>query len=106
MDGLIHSARQKLWSVVSELATAKPAPALRVALLTYGSPGDDEAGHVVLSNARNHRMDPTVPLLVPEVNAEHLGLLRVQARRRGAGCASSSSSSSANIASGAKVARP
>jgi aspartate-semialdehyde dehydrogenase len=42
-----------------------------------------EAGHVVLSNARNHRMDPMVPLLVPEVNADHLALLRAQAKRRG-----------------------
>jgi aspartate-semialdehyde dehydrogenase len=42
-----------------------------------------EAGHVVVSNARNHRMDPAVPLLVPEVNADHLGLLRAQARLRG-----------------------
>ena len=44
-----------------------------------------DAGHVVLSNARNHRMDAAVPLLVPEVNADHLGLLRAQARRRGNG---------------------
>jgi aspartate-semialdehyde dehydrogenase len=45
-----------------------------------------DAGHVVVSNARNHRMDPAVPLLVPEVNADHLGLLRVQAKlRRGKG---------------------
>src|SRR5262245_30312138 len=48
MEGLIHAARQKIWSVVSELATAKPAPRLRVALLTYGSPGNDADGHVVL----------------------------------------------------------
>ncbi len=27
------------------------------------------AGHIVLSNARSHRMDPLVPLLIPEVNA-------------------------------------
>ena len=27
------------------------------------------AGHFVFSNARNHRMDPDVPLIVPEVNA-------------------------------------
>jgi aspartate-semialdehyde dehydrogenase len=33
------------------------------------------AGHIVLSNARSHRMDPLVPLLIPEVNAEHLALL-------------------------------
>lgn len=33
------------------------------------------AGHYVVSNAKSHRMDPDVPLLVPEVNAAHLGLL-------------------------------
>lgn len=38
MSGLINSARAKLWQIVSELATAKPAPRLRVALLTYGTP--------------------------------------------------------------------
>jgi aspartate-semialdehyde dehydrogenase len=42
-----------------------------------------DSGHVVLSNARNHRMDPMVPLLVPEVNADHLALLRAQTKRRG-----------------------
>jgi aspartate-semialdehyde dehydrogenase len=41
------------------------------------------AGHVVLSNARTHRMDPLVPLLVPEVNANHLCLLPEQRRVRG-----------------------
>ncbi len=32
-------------------------------------------GHLVVSNAKNHRMDPRVPLLIPEVNPEHLELL-------------------------------
>jgi aspartate-semialdehyde dehydrogenase len=41
------------------------------------------AGHIVLSNARTHRMDPLVPLLVPEVNAEHLCLLAAQRREKG-----------------------
>lgn len=41
------------------------------------------AGHIVLSNARSHRMDPLVPLLVPEVNAEHLSLLPHQRREKG-----------------------
>jgi len=41
------------------------------------------AGHVVLSNARSHRMDPLVPLLIPEVNADHLGVLPEQRRARG-----------------------
>ena len=41
------------------------------------------AGHVVLSNARTHRMDPLVPLLIPEVNAEHLSLLEKQRQSKG-----------------------
>src|SRR4029453_11104877 len=39
------------------------------------------AGHIVVSNARNYRMDADVPLLVPEVNAEHLALVPGQAAR-------------------------
>ena len=37
-----------------------------------------EAGHFVVSNASSHRMDPDVPLVVPEVNPDHLGLIDVQ----------------------------
>jgi aspartate-semialdehyde dehydrogenase len=36
------------------------------------------AGHLVSSNARNHRMDPLVPLVIPEVNRGHLALLERQ----------------------------
>jgi aspartate-semialdehyde dehydrogenase len=42
-----------------------------------------QAGHIVVSNSRNHRMESDVPLLVPEVNADHLQLVPVQQRRRG-----------------------
>jgi len=41
------------------------------------------AGHIVVSNARNHRMDPLVPLLIPEVNPEHLGLVALQRKAKG-----------------------
>lgn len=41
------------------------------------------AGHIVVSNARNYRMDPLVPLLIPEVNAEHLDVLAEQRRVKG-----------------------
>jgi aspartate-semialdehyde dehydrogenase len=41
------------------------------------------AGYIVVSNSRNHRMDEDVPLLVPEVNPEHLALIKVQRERRG-----------------------
>jgi aspartate-semialdehyde dehydrogenase len=40
------------------------------------------AGHIVVSNARNFRMDPLVPLLIPEVNAEHLKLVAEQRRAK------------------------
>ena len=36
------------------------------------------AGHIVVSNARNYRMEPTVPLLIPEVNADHIALAAAQ----------------------------
>src|SRR5882672_7351825 len=42
-------------------------------------------GHAVVSNARNHRMDPDVPLLIPEVNPDHLDALALQRRRTGGG---------------------
>ncbi|MCG8346218.1 MAG: aspartate-semialdehyde dehydrogenase [Chloroflexales bacterium] len=41
------------------------------------------AGHVVCSNASNHRMAPDVPLLIPEVNPDHLGLIAIQRKQRG-----------------------
>ncbi|HZI29784.1 MAG TPA: aspartate-semialdehyde dehydrogenase [Gemmatimonadaceae bacterium] len=41
------------------------------------------AGRLVLSNAKNHRMDSDVPLMIPEVNASHLALLEPQRRNRG-----------------------
>jgi aspartate-semialdehyde dehydrogenase len=41
-----------------------------------------EAGHIVVSNARNFRMDPLVPLLIPEINAEHLSLLSEQRAKK------------------------
>ena len=37
-----------------------------------------EAGHIVVSNARNYRMEADVPLLVPEINPEHLALINGQ----------------------------
>jgi aspartate-semialdehyde dehydrogenase len=42
-----------------------------------------EAGHVVVSNSKNHRMERDVPLLVPEVNPDHLKLVPGQQRIRG-----------------------
>ena len=41
------------------------------------------AGKFVLSNAKNFRMEPDVPLVIPEVNGEHLALIECQRRQRG-----------------------
>jgi hypothetical protein len=41
MDGLIDAARAKLWDVVNLLAHARPAPILRVGLVSYGNDGYD-----------------------------------------------------------------
>jgi aspartate-semialdehyde dehydrogenase len=42
-----------------------------------------QAGHVVVSNSRNHRMERDVPLLVPEINPDHLKLIPGQQSARG-----------------------
>ena len=39
-----------------------------------------ESGHVVCSNARAYRMHEHVPILLPEINAEHVALVDVQRR--------------------------
>jgi aspartate-semialdehyde dehydrogenase len=41
------------------------------------------AGKFVLSNAKNFRMEPDVPLVIPEVNGDHLALIECQRRNRG-----------------------
>jgi hypothetical protein len=49
MDGLIASAKQKLWDIVNEVSLLKPRPVLRVALFSYGNDGyDRNAGWVRL----------------------------------------------------------
>ena len=51
--------------------------------LDSGIAGDIEqafakAGYIVSSNSRNHRMFPDVPLLIPEVNENHLDIVKHQ----------------------------
>jgi aspartate-semialdehyde dehydrogenase len=46
-------------------------------------PAFARAGHLVISNARSYRMDPSVPLLIPEINPDHLSLLTRQRRDHG-----------------------
>src|SRR6185295_15568177 len=70
---------------IVEAATPGRAPKLVFSGLDSSVAGEietafAEAGHVIVSNSRNHRMEPNVPLLIPEVNADHLCLLEAQAK--------------------------
>src|SRR5437867_2773601 len=40
-------------------------------------------GRIILSNARNYRMEPDVPLVIAEVNPDHLEILDAQRKNRG-----------------------
>jgi len=44
-----------------------------------------DGGCAVVSNSRNHRMAADVPLLIPEVNVDHLEAVEVQRKRRPGG---------------------
>src|ERR1700730_12263732 len=60
-----------------EAAAPGGAPRLVFSGLDSSVAGEIEAafaaaGHIIVSNSRNHRMERTVPLLIPEVNADHL----------------------------------
>ena len=71
-----------------EACTPGRGPRLMFSALDAAAAKDIEpafarAGHIVISNARSYRMDPSVPLLIPEINPDHLGLLGRQRRDHG-----------------------
>ena len=77
--------------IVQECKPAADAPKLMFSAMDASVATEIEqafaaAGHVVVSNSKNHRMESDVPLLVPEVNADHLKLLPLQAKRGWKGC--------------------
>ena len=75
-------------TLVSTEASAIPQDVrLLFSALPGGTAGTVEAelaaaGFGVCSNASSHRMDPDVPLLIPDVNPDHTALIRVQQARR------------------------
>ena len=71
-----------------DACTPGRAPKILFSALDAGAAKDIEpafaaAGHVVVSNARSFRMFADVPLVIPEVNADHLSLIARQRRERG-----------------------
>ncbi len=74
--------------MVVDTVTPERAPRLVFSGLDASVAGEVETafaeqGHIVVSNAQNHRMDPVVPLVIPEINADHLQLLTAQAESKG-----------------------
>jgi len=66
-----------------EAAQPGTAPELVFSAMDASVAGEIEqafarSGHVVVSNSRNHRLDADVPLLIPEVNGDHIGLIAKQ----------------------------
>jgi len=75
-------------SLVVEACRPSGAPQLVFSSLDSKVAGEVElefarAGHAVISNSSNYRMEPDVPLLIPEVNPDHLALVRGQRSKRG-----------------------
>lgn len=61
-------------SIAFSAVEAERAPAIEQAFA--------RTGVMVVTNTKSHRMDPDVPLLIPEVNPGHLALLEHQRRER------------------------
>jgi aspartate-semialdehyde dehydrogenase len=75
-------------SIVHACAPGPRAPRLIFSALDAATARDVEpafaaAGHIVVSNASSFRMAEDVPLLIPEINAEHLSQIARQRRERG-----------------------
>jgi aspartate-semialdehyde dehydrogenase len=81
-------------SSVRSLQVQAPVPPLDCDLVFSSLPGDiaretegsfAAAGYPVISNSSAYRMDADVPLLIPEVNHPHLGLLSAQRKQNSSG---------------------
>ncbi len=77
---------------VGALVVSAPQPPLDCDLIFSSLPGEmaretedafARAGYPVISNSSAFRMDEDVPLLIPEINHEHLALIKTQRRARG-----------------------
>jgi aspartate-semialdehyde dehydrogenase len=77
---------------VREIVVQAPAPPLECSFVFSSLPGEvakqteedfASAGYPVISNSSPHRMGADVPLLIPEVNPEHIALIDTQRKNRG-----------------------
>jgi aspartate-semialdehyde dehydrogenase len=57
--------------------------ALDAATAGDAEPAFAKSDRIVLTNARNYRMEPDVPLVIAEVNPDHLDVIATQRKKRG-----------------------
>jgi aspartate-semialdehyde dehydrogenase len=90
-DACIWRLAGEMPAFVKSMTVEAPQPPLDCELIFSSLPGDiaresegafARAGFPVISNSSAFRMDSDVPLLIPEVNPEHLALLDVQRKNR------------------------
>ncbi|MGQ9587145.1 MAG: aspartate-semialdehyde dehydrogenase [Thermoplasmata archaeon] len=81
----------KLGSQIIQATDARELAKAGVDVVFSGLPSDiagpveddlAESGIAVFSNAASHRMEPDTPILIPEVNPEHLDAVNEQKKRR------------------------
>src|SRR5882672_7449698 len=90
-DACVWRLAGEMPAFVKSMIVASPQPPLDCDLIFASLPGDiaresegafARAGFPVISNSSAFRIDSEVPLLIPEVNHEHLALLEVQRKNR------------------------
>jgi aspartate-semialdehyde dehydrogenase len=90
-DACVWRLAGEMPGFVKSMIVAAPQPPLDCELIFSSLPGDiaresegafARAGFPVISNSSAFRMDQDVPLLIPEVNHEHLALIDVQLKNR------------------------
>ena len=77
---------------VKDLVVVEPTPEAVDARVVFSGLTSDaaervepdfaQAGRAVISNASSYRMAPDVPLLIPEINTDHIGLIETQRQGR------------------------
>lgn len=90
---LVDLLLRHLWFKVSSLTNVEAYKtdipcSLIIAAQDTGQPNDVElsfanAGYTIISNHPDLRLEPDIPLLVPEVNSAQLDLLKTQTRAKG-----------------------
>lgn len=77
---------------VAEMVVGSPEPPLEAQIVFSALPSPiakeiepvfAQDGYVVCSNASAYRQDPDVPLIIPEINPNHLGLIESQRKIKG-----------------------